>query len=906
MDVIEGTALRHLQLKERKRIFPIQCSASGIWKLGKEPIVTPSDVCLLLLILRSLEMTFSSGESNLDRIPMQVSEENTEEVFVCNRVSRAILFSLLCGCIPQMSLGTLFTDSSDLNPHSVAIQLLRNVLGLSEKSQSVCLQDITVESTSASSSSSSMVPKTVNWTMVTRGCQFVVCLTTFANTPEIFFEFLKTKSTPNPDYLRALLRDCMTTIFEDIEPSRRAVLSVIFRGAIRYSELLAHQTSASISSKTSVAKFNSLSFCSKLYVETLSCWSKQLPNVLLEIAHIIVGFVPVVALLQSSDVQSILLPIISICNGDMQLFGSLLSSSRKLLLQSDHSRKVLGISHLCYLLSSVNESWQRESIQAILHSFSLPLSCRRVLYTQLLEVCQSSEASAFAGKFQPCRDVKVILHARLLVSVENLFSVQQVIDRSTPSLKAKSAKFLCYHKCVEIFRSVSGDKSFLSEDIIGLMQLGWLLEVQLYPEVTKQVIMYITSKIMRSSMKSDQENIFSGTNVDKSSFSSCLISLIDTIEAGFPVSAVDDKEIKVDLKSHLVCCFGVVKSVINCLVPYTSLLNVSESVVVLQSILDCLLQISITTGCSDNFSSLEKVYISSLSGSHNLQLPIQAEAACCKEPYPSNRMLTTIMNIFHSQHSTHSEISEVLEDSDSMYIPLSSVFGSMSQIAIEIKNSAPISTATSSDLFNCLHSLRVMYIEAGAVEKEQKFLERAEDLAVSIALYQLQRDPSYCRDHFTDQRKASIFSESTKRSVYNEDSDEDFDSEDGISDEHDDDKMSTCTTIKDFVSNFEANKSIKTSFQPICNLLGSFVNRLPSHLSKRLEKWDFLEVEQFRQLSVEKSLKFKVNKFFRKVQAAARNSIRYSIFGLRNDVLNAIRVCLICIQQNSLPENIGI
>ena len=92
------------------------------------------------------------------------------------------------------------------------------------------------------------------------------------------------------------------------------------------------------------------------------------------------NYFPSVVLLPVRDVEAIMLPLISICEYSHSLFGSILSVNRKLLLQRELSRKTLGIVLLIDLLAAVSEERQRETVQALMHSFSLPLVCRRALY----------------------------------------------------------------------------------------------------------------------------------------------------------------------------------------------------------------------------------------------------------------------------------------------------------------------------------------------------------------------------------------------------------------------------------------------------------------------------------------------------------------------------------------------
>lgn len=361
-----------------------------------------------------------------------------------------------------------------------------------------------------------------------------------------------------------------------------------------------------------------------------------------------------------------------------------------------------------------------------------------------------------------------------------------------------------------------------------------------------------------------------------------------------------EEELKIDQKSHLAFCVGAVKAVICCLMSYTDIRNVSEAIIVLQAILDCLFQVAIVIGCADSFSSLDKFYTSSLSGSHLLQISdTDSETKSASSfflRYPMAAMFHAIMDIFHAQ-------STFTRENETLHIPLSSVFGSMSQIATDLRNIIPYLSVSSSKLLYCFQNLMSMYLEAGAISKEPNFLESIEELAVAHTIYQMQRDPSFYRNHFTGQRKVTMALESRKRSIYNEDSDEDNSME--SSNDEDDDNFSTCSTLKEFSIIFEANKSKTMSIVAINSLLGNFAKNLSFNLLQKLEKWDYIEIEQFKRISIDKSFKFKLNRFFKKIQSSARSMTRYSLFGLRIDILKAIKCCFSTMSLKHIPSDIG-
>lgn len=508
VDFIEETGLRHSQLIKQRRVSPLFTSSSGVWELNREPIVTHSDISLLLLILRSLEMTSTSVDSNLDRIPIHISEENLEEVFVCNRICRAVLSSLIYGSVPQVLWGKGFGDEVDtFNLHLTATNLIMHVLRCDEISKTSSASTVSSR-TLYSSSSSIATSKSLNWTVVARGCQLVVCFTTFVNNANAITEFLNVSSIQSIEEIKSLLICCLTAVFEIVEPSRQAILSVVLRCAIRYSELYALKPVGAILNLSTMKNKSKKLDCLSLYVEIFKNWCIEFPHFLLQMSHTVISFVASVTALPIADVKSILLPVVSICNGNAELFGSILSCSRKLLLQRDFTRKVVGISLLCHLLISVNENWQKEAIQAILHSFSLPLCCRRFLYIHLFEVCETRDLSSSSiFKFEPCRDVKVILYKRLLTSMGYLFTEFINGDKSAAASKSYSRNILNFRKSVENFRALSGDKFSLSEDIVGVMRLGWLLESQLYPEICSVAIAHVAMKILKRDLETGTENV---------------------------------------------------------------------------------------------------------------------------------------------------------------------------------------------------------------------------------------------------------------------------------------------------------------------------------------------------------------------------------------------------------------
>ena len=61
------------------------------------------------------------------------------------------------------------------------------------------------------------------------------------------------------------------------------------------------------------------------------------------------------------------------------------------------------------------------------------------------------------------------------------------------------------------------------------------------------------------------------------------------------------------------------------------------------------------------------------------------------------------------------------------------------------------------------------------------------------------------------------------------------------------------------------------------------------------ERWDILEIDQYKLTAMNKGLKLKVGKFQRKVESSSHDSMRYTLFSLRLEILKCVEKILLAV-----------
>ena len=78
-----------------------------------------------------------------------------------------------------------------------------------------------------------------------------------------------------------------------------------------------------------------IDFAHTLYIDIFHRWCCKYANALLGMSQTITNMFSNIAPLPVQDVEAVMIPIIGFCDSNQQLFGSILNTSRKFLLQKD-------------------------------------------------------------------------------------------------------------------------------------------------------------------------------------------------------------------------------------------------------------------------------------------------------------------------------------------------------------------------------------------------------------------------------------------------------------------------------------------------------------------------------------------------------------------------------------------
>jgi len=177
-----------------------------------------------------------------------------------------------------------------------------------------------------------------------------------------------------------LLSECLITVFQDINDCRSALLSLTMKGLVA-----CFQSSKMLKVKFLVAE--------ETFIKLFRDICYRYPRILVQSHSSLENYILTASVLPVSTLERILFPLGTVCSLSNAIYGYLITCYRKCLLHPDIERKSFAIKSLLTLLPQVQAPCQIDIIQTLLHSFSLPLPCRILFYTELTRLIWDQDLS---------------------------------------------------------------------------------------------------------------------------------------------------------------------------------------------------------------------------------------------------------------------------------------------------------------------------------------------------------------------------------------------------------------------------------------------------------------------------------------------------------------------------------
>ena len=248
-------------------------------------------------------------------------------------------------------------------------------------------------------------------------------------------------------------------------------------------------------------------------------------------------------------------------------------------------------------------------------------------------------------------------------------------------------------------------------------------------------------------------------------------------------------------------------------------------------------------------------------------------------------------------------------------LPMSAFLGSIASTCHYVKslfNTNIFDADTTDTRIKTANTLFSIYKSVALISKEEAILQNNVDYSLSLSIFHMKQDPVFYKNHVIASRQTQLQKDyyKTYKSVHQEfpdDSDEDSESESEsdssidsssnktieayyypIEYEKHSSKLTNSSKINEFSLLNQQKKCIDDTIKPTCNLLGSLLTNLIYPLKSKLERWDFYELDQFKMIVMQHYMKFKLGKFYQKVQISSHEMMRYILFGLRLEILRSL------------------
>ena len=133
-----------------------------------------------------------------------------------------------------------------------------------------------------------------------------------------------------------------------------------------------------------------------LFHHTLNLLCLRYPHTIACMQTTLASYVPALAAMPVHALGHALIPLARLSQYTAECLEVILNMCRKTLLHRDLERKAFAIHMLVALLPVLHdqEAAQHQVVLSLVHAFSLPLPCRRVLYAQLVSFLTSSSLSS--------------------------------------------------------------------------------------------------------------------------------------------------------------------------------------------------------------------------------------------------------------------------------------------------------------------------------------------------------------------------------------------------------------------------------------------------------------------------------------------------------------------------------
>jgi hypothetical protein len=558
------------------------------------PTLTVHDLRLLLVISRTITGNYAQIEISL---PSILSDLTVDSVSIV-RLSRAIITVLMCLSVIS-TYENLFIAESDL-PIISSVSLLETLINKLVLSISHNADSSSISLSSSSSSTTAEGDFISSWLSTVRSVEIIsACfyMTCYPHQLQQSLDLIKqcilnrnnnnnnndnnsnnsSKLVQNIDVIvnfdiQKLIIECLATVFSFAENCRSPLLSSIIRGIViscdknKLSPIELNKSSKNFPTMNKLSTDNihlhaQLS-AKNIFLKLFSILCHRNSTSISSFHIIVQNYLLMISALHSRDLESALLPLNKVCNHSKIIFGHVISTYRKFLLHKDVGKKIFAIQALISLLPYNSTISQMEIIQTLVHTFSLPLTCRRIFYiefTRFINNCNQDEdvlternsnnSSSNSSSSSNCTTTNNnninnninnnsnnnnnsnsnnnssnsnsnnsnIFHVNVLSMIQKkvnnrlsqlfLNANDDDISFNNDYLDDGEMKVFCPFLCIESFRKLNGKGTSVTEDICNLMSLSWSIDMRLQPKESLEVMDNISSLVTSiSNYKLNQVN----------------------------------------------------------------------------------------------------------------------------------------------------------------------------------------------------------------------------------------------------------------------------------------------------------------------------------------------------------------------------------------------------------------
>ena len=532
---------------------------------GKEVTIIPlvllplstHDARLLFLISR-----VTGDPQNLaDCLPVLIGQYDETSASIILRLSRCLLMMLMCGGLIKSIQKRQFDEEN----------FMRNLM---ENCQSflhnaICDQTTTtVVATSSSSSScdSNLTPldaTLLGSTRISKCISALLYATGLSSTCSIVVELLQALcarwrscfteniSTNDIDFVQ-FMASLFFYLCKHTRSAQSSILSNVVRGLIMCSERLKVQvTNIELESER-----NDLQIANSILHETFHLLCSESMDVLLQHERTILVYTSSLVDIVLFDPNIILSSIANLCSASRALYDSFLMIFRKTLLKPTYEMKMSAIYSMVQLLPLLPVTLQKEIANVLNHSFSMAPVYTRSLLIHMIEMMASTTTS-----LDPLvlRNMQSITNDLLIETFDHSHSINQVC--------LSLSKSLISYRC-------NKGLSYVMQCDIGLFALfSWQIEVL----IDSEYAIKRSNNLIRFFLSQEENEISNvGTNSISNSNSNSeedsvifylLLGLLRFIKTGFQFSEYVKPNEKLDtdiFHAHIACCENILTSLLLC------------------------------------------------------------------------------------------------------------------------------------------------------------------------------------------------------------------------------------------------------------------------------------------------------------------------------------------------------